>query len=253
MSLAVAAALIGHGASAGEDAPAAIAQELLAWAQSPENDRAPGSTTMSACRRLASGRPWRESGISESKGCGSTIRTAPIGLYYAGDRARLVEVAGQSSLITHGHPCAVAGAVANAVATALALADTPPEDFLPQILEVTASISEEFVAKLNRVPEALSMAPEGAFDVLGDAWVAEEAMACGLYCFLRSPRDYRATVLAAANASGDSDSVACIAGGISGAYNGLSAIPQPWRTGVENAAGLLQTADDLWGASRPPA
>ena len=253
MSLAVAGALVEHGQEAPEQVLAASAQALLAWAQSPENDRAPGSTTMSACRRLASGRPWRESGISESKGCGSTIRTAPIGLYYAGNRARLIEIAGQSSLITHGHPCAVAGAVANALCVALALADTPPESFLPQLTDATGDISEEFVAKLAQLPDALDMAPDGAFDVLGDAWVAEEAMACGLYCFLRSPRDYRSTVLTAANASGDSDSVACIAGGISGAYNGLQAIPEEWRTRVESAAGLLQTADRLWVACGCPA
>jgi len=253
MSLAVAAALIEHGEEPAEQLPAAIAQELLAWAQSPENDRAPGSTTMSACRRLAAGRPWRESGVAESKGCGSTIRTAPIGLYAHRDRARLLTIAGQSSLITHGHPCAVAGAIANALAVALALEQTPPEQFLPQLIEATVDLSPEFAAKLRQVPEALNMAPEGAFDVLGDAWVAEEAMACALYCFLRSPGDYRETVLTAANASGDSDSIACVAGGISGTYNGLDAIPEAWRTGVENATGLRETGERLWEACGSPA
>jgi ADP-ribosylglycohydrolase len=249
MSLAVAGALVRAGADSDDDVLSAIAEGLLKWAESPENDRAPGSTTMSACRRLAAGRSWQESGIPESKGCGSTIRTAPIGLYYHRDRERLMRVAGRSSAITHGHPCAVAGAVANALAVTLALADTPPDAFLPAIIEATEGLSDEFAAKMRQVPGTLSMAPDGAFDVLGDAWVAEEAMACALYCFLRSPRDYASTVLTAANASGDSDSVACIAGGISGAYNGLQAIPERWRTGVENAAGLLETADRLWDAS----
>lgn len=97
------------------------------------------------------------------------------------------------------------------------------------------------------------MAPDGAFDVLGDAWVAEEAIACALYCFLRSPKDYATTVLSAANCSGDSDSVACIAGGISGAYNGLAAVPERWRTRVENADLLLRTGAELWDASTPAA
>jgi len=249
MSLAVAAALLRAGARSADEVLTAIAEELLKWAQSPENDRAPGSTTMSACRRLAAGKPWRESGVSESKGCGSTIRAAPIGLRYHGNRNRLVEIAGQSSLITHGHPCAVAGAVANALAVALALADTPPQDLLPAIIDATQGLSGEFVAKLQQVPGTLTMAPDGAFDVLGDAWVAEEAIACALYCFLRSPTDYATTVLTAANASGDSDSIACIAGGISGAYNGLTAIPETWRARVENADGLLATAQALWEAS----
>ncbi|MBM3476977.1 MAG: hypothetical protein FJX75_27215 [Armatimonadetes bacterium] len=253
MSLGVAAALLRAGAAPDEEVLSTIASELLRWAESPENDRAPGSTTMSACRRLAAGRSWMESGIAESKGCGSAIRTAAIGLYYHRDRGRLIEIAGRSSIITHGHPCAVAGAVANALAVALALGSTPPEHFVPALIEATQDISSEFVAKLRQLPETLSMAPDGAFDVLGDAWVAEEAVACALYCFLRSPTDYAATVLTGANCSGDSDSVGCIAGGISGAYNGLAAIPERWRTCVENAEALLQTGTALWEASAPAA
>ncbi len=252
MSLAVAAALVNRGGGSLDEVMTAIAGELLRWSTSPENDRAPGSTTMSACRRLSAGRPWRESGVPESKGNGSTIRTAPIGLYYHRDLSRLIEIARHSSLITHGHLCAVAGAVANAVAVASALKDIPPDSLLPTIIETTQSISSEFVEKLQQVPELLAMPPDGAFDVLGDAWVAEEAMAGALYCFLRSPRDYRTTVLTGANASGDSDSVACIAGGISGAYNGLTAIPKEWRQQVENGVGLTAAAGSLWEAAGKP-
>jgi len=252
MSLAVAAALVRAGRGSLDEVMAAIATELLKWSTSPENDRAPGSTTMSACRRLAAGRPWRESGIPESKGNGSTIRTAPIGLYYHDDLPTLIEIARHSSLITHGHPSAVAGAIANAVAVASALGDISPDCVLPTIIEATEAISGEFVHKLRQVPEVLALPPDGAFDVLGDAWVAEEAVACALYCFLRSPRDFRTTVLTGANASGDSDSVACIAGGLSGAYNGVSAIREEWRQQVENAAGLGAAAEALWEAAGKP-
>jgi len=252
MSLAVAAALVRAGRGSLDEVMTAVAVELLKWSTSPENDRAPGSTTMSACRRLAAGRPWRESGIPESKGNGSTIRTAPIGLYRHDDLSTLIEIARHSSLITHGHPCAVAGAVANAVAVASALKGIPPDCLLPTIIQATETISGEFVEKLRQVPEVLALPPDGAFDVLGDAWVAEEAMAAALYCFLRSPRDFQTTVLTGANASGDSDSVACLAGGISGAYNGVSVIPEEWRQQIENSAGLVAAAEALWEAAGKP-
>ena len=245
MSLAVAEALVRAGRGELDEVMSAIAAGLAAWAESPENDRAPGSTTMSACRRLFAGRSWRARGVPESKGCGSTIRTAPIGLYYHGERDRLVEMASNSSIITHGHPCAVAGAVANALAVSLALDGVEPQDFLPAIIATTEDIRGEFADKMREVPQVLTMEPDGAFDVLGDAWVAEEAMACALYCFLRSPTDYRTAVLTGANASGDSDSVASIAGGISGAYNGLDAIPEAWRQRVENGERLLAVARSL--------
>ena len=48
-----------------------------------------------------------------------------------------------------------------------------------------------------------------------------------------------------ANTVGDSDSIACIAGAISGAYNGLDAIPEDWRSTVEDSAYLLRLARDL--------
>lgn len=250
MSLATARALMRAGRGNLDEVMSAIAEELAAWAESPENDRAPGSTTMSACRRLFAGRSWRESGIPESKGCGSTIRTAPIGLYYHGDRDRLLEIAGNSSTITHGHPCAVAGAVANALAVSLALSETDPHEFLPAIIKATEDISDEFADKMREVPQVLNMEPDGAFDVLGDAWVAEEAVACALYCFLRTPDDYRRAVMTGANASGDSDSVACLAGGISGAFNGIDAIPEHWRHQVENGEGLLAAARSLYEAAQ---
>ena len=42
----------------------------------------------------------------------------------------------------------------------------------------------------------------------------------------------------AANTDGDSDSIACIAGGISGAYRGLSGLPQDWVKRLEKSAYL---------------
>ena len=248
MSMAVANALIRAGDRSLDDVMGAMGGELVAWAESPDNNRAPGSTTMSACRRLASGRPWRESGIPESKGCGSAIRTAPIGLYYHTDRDRLLEVGAASSLPTHGHPCAIAGAQANALAVSLALEQTPPETILETLIEAGGAICREFALKLEQVPTVLALPPDGAFDQLGDAWVAEEALACAMYCVMRSPDDYRTTVLTGANASGDSDSIASIAGGISGALNGIEAVPEEWVASVENSIGLLDTADRLFEA-----
>jgi len=42
----------------------------------------------------------------------------------------------------------------------------------------------------------------------------------------------------AANTNGDSDSIASIAGSISGAYLGVNAIPEPWVERIEKSAYL---------------
>ena len=44
----------------------------------------------------------------------------------------------------------------------------------------------------------------------------------------------------------DSDSIACIAGSISGAALGLAALPARWVDGIENRDLLLSTADELF-------
>ena len=75
-----------------------------------------------------------------------------------------------------------------------------------------------------------------------------KSVVSALYCFCRSPDDYRQTVLTGANTVGDSDSIACIAGAISGAYNGLHAIPESWRSTVENAPYLHEIAANLYEA-----
>lgn len=251
MSIALAEALLAADGSDLDTQMQAVARRFVAWAGSPENNRAPGNTCMSACRRLAEGASWRESGVAGSKGCGTAMRTAPIGLLYHRDQTTMLRVAIASSQITHGHPCALAGGVATALAVSLALDNTPPLAILETVVEVCQPISTEFAAHVARVPALLGTSPAAAMVELGEAWVAEEAIACALYCFLRTPDDYRATVLCGANSEGDSDSIACIAGAISGAYNGLDAVPVEWRERVEHGELLRDLATRLYHRRSP--
>jgi ADP-ribosylglycohydrolase len=66
-----------------------------------------------------------------------------------------------------------------------------------------------------------------------------------LYCVQRHPADYVAAVRLAANISGDSDSVASIAGGILGARLGTRGIPAEWVARLENREYLTGLADRL--------
>jgi len=245
MSLALARAILSRGSGPEDAFITEVAREFVAWSCSPENDRSPGGTCMQACRQLACDLTWRAPGHNHSKGCGTAMRTAPIGLAWHGDEERIVRLAAKVSELTHGHPAATAGGVATALLVSWALDGVDPEEMLSRILRRTRPISEEFVAKVEMVASVLDQPPEKAFAVLGDAWVAEEAIACALYAFWRSPRDYRRSVLTAVNTDGDSDSVGCIAGAISGAFNGVEAIPADWRATVEGADHLVETARSL--------
>ncbi len=253
MTLAVATALLRSGDSDLDTLMQTMAEEFVSWSGSPDNDRAPGATCMEGARRLAAGMPWREAGVRSSKGCGSAMRVAPIGLFYWRDTPRLLQVARASSLLTHAHPAAIEGAAAAALLVALALGKRTPEEMLAALLAECAPRSEDLAARLHQLPEMVGAAPEVALSRagLGEGWTAEEAVASALYCFWRSPEDFATTVLTGANTDGDSDSIACIAGAISGAFNGATVIPPPWFAQLEGGARIAEIARRLHEAAPP--
>jgi ADP-ribosylglycohydrolase len=240
---------------AGLDAPIdtqmqAVGSRFIDWLNSPDNDRAPGRTCISGVERYESGIRWDQAGLDHSKGCGSAMRVATVGYFFQLDETRLREVAVATSMITHRHPTAIAAAAAAGYAVKLALDGVPTSQLIPRIMQFTEGMSEEMDAALYRVGHVGAWADEdAALQHIGQGWVGEEALALALYCVLRHPDDYTACVLRAANTNGDSDSIACIAGGIMGARLGLEAIPYAWRLRCENST-FLDTLAERMTATR---
>ena len=104
-----------------------------------------------------------------------------------------------------------------------------------KVLPDEVASPEEFIARgwdeclgaLDRLDAALAHPDWGTDPCLatGDGWVAEEALATSLLCFVLYPNDPVAAVRRAALTRGDSDSIACLAGAFAGAYSGLGAWP----------------------------
>jgi len=246
MTLAVTEALVQAGDQDLETIMDAVKHRFIQWAHSPENNRAPGRTCLNGIARMEEGIHWTKSGIARSKGCGSAMRAAPIGYVYQNDPKKLREVAHATGICTHGHPTADAACIGAAYLVKLALDQTPPQDMIPQLLAFTQGISQEFDEAILKVPQCLEWEDEEkALDSLGQGWIGEEAVALALYCFLRYPDDYKKTVLRGANTNGDSDSIACIAGAISGAWLGVDAIPKEWVGSIEKAEQLALLAERL--------
>jgi ADP-ribosylglycohydrolase len=252
MSLAVAEGLLAAGSDAELDrVMEEIGRRFVAWSQSPDNNRSPGSTCMTGCANLRRGVHWREAGVAHSKGCGSAMRVSAVGLFYA-EEQRLLEVARASSLLTHGHPAALEGAAAAALMVSLALEGAGPEALYRAIEASCFGRSADFDACLGKVPTVLKIPPEQALAQggLGEAWVAEEAVASALYCVWRHPEDFSAAVLTAINTDGDSDSIGAITGSVMGARLGQEAIPTSWVEQVEGSAELQELGRRLWEARR---
>ena len=273
MSMSVANALIKAGHSGVENWMKVLVKEFLRWLRSPENDRSPGNTSIKGCQQLEAGIPWTETGLVQSKGCGAIMRVAPIGLYYHSDPAELRLAAWGSAVATHAHPTALVCAEVTAFCVSWAVAGIPPEDYWPRIKVLQAESLEswdpvlgtswkraqysstreylqagwtQLLSELDKMPQALAQDSADVCEVLGGGWGSDEALACALACVLKYPRDYAAAVKRGANTSGDSDSIASIAGAISGAYLGHNAIPKGWRKRIENRQTLIELSKQLY-------
>jgi len=255
LTIALAEGLLDAGVEADLDAQMnAAGRRFVTWLQrqsDPAYSRAPGVASMKGSTQFERGVPWRESGGLDSKGCGAAMRVSSIGYLYQNDPVRLHEVAAASAMITHRHPTAIASAVGAAFAVKLALDGAPVGRLLHDVHEATNGISDEFSDTLLRVGQVGGLADEeGAMRHIGAGWVGDQAVALALYCVIRYPNDFAGCIRRGANLTGDSDSVASIAGGISAAYLGLEAIPADWRNRVEGAGDLSNLSARLAAARR---
>ena len=274
MTICVARALVRAGHAPLDDLMKLLGEEFVAWSRSRENNRAPGGTCMQGCRAISQGAHWRDAGVEKSKGCGAAMRAAPVGLYFATDIDQLVRISAAQSSLTHRHPTGIASSVAAAAPVAFVLREKTTEGMLAftracvarldanLLVEVGCSRAlaeeignREMLAALDATEAALDKETDDVCSLLGGAWIGEEAVATALWCVLKAKGDFRDAVLRGANSSGDSDSIACIAGSIVGALVGISGIPADWVARVEKTAeldGLAEALHRTRGAADEP-
>lgn len=247
MTLAVSNALINSKTNDVNEIMDNMSKEFISWKkfqEDPYNSRAPGLTCLAGIANLEKGLDWQKSGIS-SYGCGSAMRSAPIGMLFYNDEQKLKEIATASSIVTHNHPIAIASAIANAYLVSLVIKNKSPEN-IESLLDFTSGISKEFTDKIKQINEVKSLSSNEALKKLGKGWTGHEAIACALYCVIKNNMDFEKTVIMAANTEGDSDSIASIAGGIVGAYVGYDKLPKRFLRGLENREELFRISKRLY-------
>ena len=214
-----------------------VAEEFIAWSKSPENNRAPGNACMTGCYYLELGRHWRKCGAPGSGGCGAAMRAQPYGLFFHEDPERAAFWAAEHALMTHGHPMGQASAGAMAAMVALALNHPSDPSIIGDVVPLIAAKWD--VGTANMLREAAST-KDPAEQVLDRwrGWAGHEAVSASLWAFLQHPQSYVKTVLLAVNSPGDSDSLGCMAGALSGAFLGAQGIPTEWIELVEDHQGL---------------
>jgi ADP-ribosylglycohydrolase len=139
-----------------------------------------------------------------SWGNGSAMRVSPVG--YAFDSIeRVLEEAERSAAVTHNHPEGVKGAQAVALAVYLARQDASMDD-------IRSELQTRFGYDLDRRLEQIR--PDYHFDVSCQGSVPE-----AIISFLESS-NYEDAIRNAISLGGDSDTLACISGGIASAFYG---------------------------------
>ncbi|KMO94416.1 ADP-ribosylglycohydrolase family protein [Streptomyces roseus] len=216
----------------------------LAEAYAGDTHRGYGASMHDVLRRIGAGEPWREVvagqfGGQGSWGNGAAMRVAPLGAWLAADLDAVAEQAAAQSAVSHHHPEAVTGAVAVAVAAALAVrsrggaAPARPE-FLGAVAE---RLPESDVRSGVRI--AARMRPHTsvrhAAQVLGSGYrmSGPDTVPYALWCAAGHLDDLREGLWRTVAGRGDIDTTCAIAGGVIAARTGVTGLPPAWRAARE--------------------
>ena len=201
------------------------------WADGFDRLRGYGPGAARLLRMIRDGRDWREANRAVfpdgSFGNGGAMRATPIGLFYHGDPAALVEAARLAASITHAHPLGIEGAVLIARAVALALGE--PLDG-PAFVAALASPTDapEYRDRLAAARELLTGGRPDRRRVrrdLGCGVLAHESVVTAIYTVCAHPGKFERMMDFIISLGGDTDTIGAMAGGIFGARHGRGDLP----------------------------
>jgi ADP-ribosyl-[dinitrogen reductase] hydrolase len=184
-----------------------------------------GIQTAAAIGELKRGtEPLLAGGTDEySNGNGSLMRVLPLALWHTGTDLELVADAFDQSAVTHGHLraklcCALYCLWARRI---LQNAQNAWESAVETLYEIFSE------GTIERTEFETRIFPKDAiFDVKGSGYVVDSLRAAR---WANGNKTYEETVKAAISLGDDTDTTACIAGGIAGLKFGINSIPERWR------------------------
>uniref|UniRef100_T1IQS5 ADP-ribosylhydrolase ARH3 n=1 Tax=Strigamia maritima TaxID=126957 RepID=T1IQS5_STRMM len=202
-----------------------------------------------------------------SYGNGAAMRATPVGLFFHKDLDVLIEAARDSSLVTHAHCNGYNGAILQAMAVRQALLTDPSDSINPlefvqelrkQMEKVEKNGNPHFTHQLKKI-EMLLSEPEmpdkqRVVDDLGNDVSALNSVPTAIFAYLVSGKQlkgidtdnlFERTIHYAISLGGDTDTIACMAGGICGAHLGIDAIPKHLITPCETHEQIVELADQL--------
>lgn len=186
-----------------------------------------GVATGTAIGRLSRGVPALEAGPSGERdnGNGSLMRLLPLALWHSGTDAELVTDAALQSRLTHGHATSRVCCEVYAVWARRLLTGLDPAAALEDALATYGTIRPPGTDEDAELAGAIQ--PLVTDQLNGSGYVVHSLRsACTL--LTRPDATYENVVRRAIALGEDTDTTACIAGGVAGVAFGVEAIPADW-------------------------
>ena len=197
-----------------------------------------GAATHRSLTEIQAGGPWRTIVAGQFAGCGSygngaAMRASVVGAWFADDPDRAAREARLSAEVTHTHPDGIAGAIAIAVAAALACrgdrCPTGPNYIEAVLAHLPAGELNARVRGALLVPGELPIERVVAALGNGSRVSAHDTVPLVLWCAARHPASYEEALWLTVSALGDRDTTCAMVGGIIACRVGRAGLPQEWR------------------------
>ena len=223
----------------------AIQSAYLAWLRT--GSRGIGTLTQEVLIKTAAGEARAAERVWQSRcgwgqrplGNGSAMRIAPLGLAFAGDPARIADLASQDAALTHWDPACRQSAAAIALLTAaLIRGEADPITFAM----THAGLIDADVAKAWRPMSLQALETRGLDGQDMGSTLLALTVAVSM---LKSRMPYAEALPWVIRQGGDTDTNGAIVGALLGARDGLTAIPEEWRQCVSEEDRILEVGREL--------
>lgn len=210
---------------------------VAAFAENFEADRGYGAGAAQILQTALVGGDWRHLSQTQfpggSLGNGAAMRVAPVGLLFHDDLDRVADEAARSARPTHLHPVGIDAARLVALAVALALRGRGrPFDRATFLGELESRAETDELRR--QLSDARAMAPDDPVSRFGNGIRADRSVITAIACFAADPDDYAAVLAHAIGLGGDTDTIAAMAGAVSGARLGIAAVPRHLLDALED-------------------
>ena len=200
------------------------------YAEEPYRGYAGGAIRL--LRQIAAGADWRQVSPTlfgnGSYGNGAAMRAAPIGGFFSDDPERAAQEAQLSAVVTHAHPEGQAGAMAVAVAAALA-ANTPHPSGR-ELLRETLAFTPESITR-QRIQLAMDIPADQFHEAIrelgtGSNVTAQDTVPFCIWSAAYHLDNFEEALWWTAKGMGDCDTTCAIVGGI--VALSVRQVPSPW-------------------------